>query len=109
MNYVLHPSAEAEHLESMAYHESKRPGLGASYLAEFERICVQVCESPQRYPIMVIDNFNIGCTLFPHETDPPLVVNANTIPALTVSFQRFKPVVLQGREGNTCKGDGFTK
>ena len=45
MNYVFHPSAEAEHLESIAYYESKRPGLGASYLAEFERILVHVCES----------------------------------------------------------------
>lgn len=46
MSYVFHPSAEAEHLESIGYYESKRPGLGASYLAEFEMILVLVCESP---------------------------------------------------------------
>lgn len=51
MSYVFHPAAESEHLESVAYFESKRPGLGASYLVEFEKILGHVCESPQRYPI----------------------------------------------------------
>lgn len=51
MNYVFHPTAEAEHLETVAYFESKRVGLGASYLVEFEKILKYVCESPQRYPI----------------------------------------------------------
>ena len=46
MSYEFHPAAEAEYLESIAYYESKRPRLGASYLAEFERILVHVCESP---------------------------------------------------------------
>ena len=43
MSYVFHPAAEAEHLESVAYFESKRPGLGALYLAEFEKILGRVC------------------------------------------------------------------
>ena len=51
MNYYFHPAAEAEHLETVAYYESKRPGLGASYLAEFENIMTGVCKSPHRYPI----------------------------------------------------------
>jgi len=37
VSYVFHPDAEAEHLESVAYFESKRPGLGTSYLVEFEK------------------------------------------------------------------------
>ena len=36
MSYVFHPAAESEHLQSVAYFESRSPGLGASYLAEFE-------------------------------------------------------------------------
>lgn len=36
MNYEFHPIAEAEHLETVAYYESKRAGLGATYLTEFE-------------------------------------------------------------------------
>ncbi len=49
--YLFHPAAEAEHLESIAYFESKRAGLGASYFAEFEIIMGTVCEAPHRYPI----------------------------------------------------------
>ena len=51
MSYYFHPAAEAEHLESVAYFESKRAGLGASYLAEFERIMGTACEAPHRYPV----------------------------------------------------------
>lgn len=51
MSYGFHPAAEAEHLESVAFFESKRPGLGVSYVAEFERIMWTVCESPPRYPV----------------------------------------------------------
>lgn len=51
MNYVFHPAAEAEHLETVAYYESKKPGLGALYLAEFERVMETVCDAPQRNPI----------------------------------------------------------
>jgi len=51
LNYVFHPAAEAEHLETVAYLESKKAGLGASYLSEFETILAHVCESPQRYPV----------------------------------------------------------
>lgn len=49
MSYYFHPAAEAEHLETVAYYESKKPGLGASYLAEFENIMVPVCKTPHRY------------------------------------------------------------
>ncbi len=51
MNYYFHPAAEAEHLETIAYYESKRPGLGASYLAGFENMMTDICNSPHRYPI----------------------------------------------------------
>jgi hypothetical protein len=51
MSYGFHSAAEAEHLESVAFYESKRPGLGASCLAEFERIMRTVCEAPHRYPV----------------------------------------------------------
>ena len=51
MSYSFHPAAEAEHLESVAYYESKQAGLGASYLAEFERTMSTVCDAPHRYPV----------------------------------------------------------
>ena len=51
MTYRFHPAAEAEHLESVAWYETRRAGLGARYLAEFERTLEQVQENPNRYPI----------------------------------------------------------
>ncbi len=51
MNYQFHPEAATEHLENVAYYEERQPGLGASYLAEFEVVLEQVCEAPGRYPI----------------------------------------------------------
>ena len=51
MIYQFHPEAQAEHLETIVYYETQRPGLGASYLAEFESILELVCEAPTRYPI----------------------------------------------------------
>lgn len=51
MSYFLHPAAEAEYLESIAFYESKKPGLGAAYLSEFERVMASVCAAPYRKPI----------------------------------------------------------
>jgi toxin ParE1/3/4 len=51
VNYQFHPDAEAEHLETVAYYETRQAGLGASYLAEFESALERVCEAPNRYPI----------------------------------------------------------
>ncbi len=51
MSYQFHPEAEAEHLETVTYYETRQAGLGASYLAEFESVLGVVCEAPNRYPI----------------------------------------------------------
>ena len=51
MSFQFHPAAEAEHLEAVAYYESRQAGLGASYLAEFEAAMRQVCAAPGRYPV----------------------------------------------------------
>ncbi len=51
MSYSFHPAAETEHLETIAYYELKRPGLGATYLSEFEQVMRIVCETPHRYPV----------------------------------------------------------
>ena len=51
MSYEFHPAAEAEHLETIAYYESKSPGLGAMYLAGFGQVMKTVCEAPRRYPV----------------------------------------------------------
>ena len=51
MTYRLHPEAEAEHLDTVAYYEARKAGLGARYLSEFEQVLKQVCASPHRYRI----------------------------------------------------------
>lgn len=48
MSYFFHPNAENEHLNSVAYYESKQAGLGASYLTEFELIMKLICDVPDR-------------------------------------------------------------
>ena len=49
MTYGFHPEAEAEHLETIAWYESRSAGLGTRYLVEFERVLSHVCEHPHRY------------------------------------------------------------
>ena len=51
MSYQFHPAAEAEHLETIAYYETQQPGLGESYLSEFESVLERVCEATNRYPM----------------------------------------------------------
>jgi hypothetical protein len=51
LSYFFHPAAEAEHLECVAWFESKSAGLGASYLLEFESVMKTVCDAPHRRPI----------------------------------------------------------
>ena len=49
MTYGFHPAAEAEHLETIAWYESRGAGLGARYLVEFERVLTPVCEHLHRH------------------------------------------------------------
>ena len=53
MSYQVHPEAETEHLETVAYYEDRQPGLGASYLTEFESALEHICEAPHRYPMAI--------------------------------------------------------
>lgn len=51
MSYYFHPGAEAEHFEAIAFFESRQPGLGASYLAEFEELMGNVVQASYHYRI----------------------------------------------------------
>jgi len=51
VSYSFHPDAEAEHLETVAYYESKKPGLGVAYLTEFENIMTTISDAPDRCPV----------------------------------------------------------
>ena len=51
MKYEFHPAAESEHLETVAYYESKVGGLGASYLTEFQAAVNRILQEPAGYQI----------------------------------------------------------
>jgi toxin ParE1/3/4 len=51
MNYCFHPAAEAEHLEQIAFYESRREGLGARYREQFLHVMRRVCEQPALHPV----------------------------------------------------------
>ena len=96
MSYFFHPAAEAEHLESVGYFESRRAGLGASYLAEFERIIGAACEAPDRYPIeKQPDVRRIRMKRFPHTI---LFREASgSVQVLAVAHNRRRPQYWLGR------------
>ena len=96
MSYLFHPAAETEHLESVAFYESKQPGLGAAYLAEFETVMKRVCEGPHRFPIeeepdlrrILMNRFPF--TLLYREKD-------GVVQVLAVAHQRRRPQYWLGR------------
>jgi len=51
VSYRFHPAAASEHLESVAFYESRLAGLGADYLTEFEATMARVCGAPSSCPI----------------------------------------------------------
>lgn len=52
MRIWFHPAAEFEHLDHVAYYESRQAGLGTGYLAEFEGILAAMADGPQRFPLI---------------------------------------------------------
>jgi len=96
MSYSFHPAAEAEFLESVAFYESRQPGLGAAYLAEFESAMKHVCDSPHRYPIeLEPDIRRIHMNRFPF----PVLYRekSGVIQVLAAAHQRRRPQYWLGR------------
>ena len=56
MNYRFHRAALAEHLDQVAFYEGRLPGLGAEYLADFDKVMASVCATPSMYPRALIIN-----------------------------------------------------
>ena len=53
MNHFFNEAARDEHLEHVAYYESCQIGLGARYLLAFDIAMKAICESPERYRIVL--------------------------------------------------------
>ena len=96
MTYQFHPEAESEHLEAIAYYETKRPGLGATYLAEFERLLSRVCDAPHRYSIeRAPDIRRIRFRRFPFTV--LFRESHGTVEVLAVAHHRRRPAYWIGR------------
>lgn len=52
MRYEFHAAARMEHLDHVAYYESRQPGLGGAYLLEFDSAVSKICEAPARSPVV---------------------------------------------------------
>ena len=90
MNYFFHPSAEKEHLESVAFYETKQAGLGSSYLLEFENAMAVVCGHPHRYPIEEQpDVRRVRLSQFPFNI--LFRESGNTVQVLAVAHKRRNP------------------
>ena len=96
MNYEFHPIAEAEHLEIVAYYESKRAGLGVTYLAEFELTMKSICGFPNRFQIVKNPDIRRGkMDKFPFSI--LFRENSGQIQILAIAHQRRRPSYLLGR------------
>ena len=91
MIYQFHQEAESEHLETVAYYETRQVGLGASYLVEFESALDRVCEAPNRYPIARNPDIrHIRLMRFPYTV--LFRESAGTVQVLAVAHHRRRPL-----------------
>ena len=96
MSYYFHPAAEAEHLETVAYYESKRPGLGVTYLAEFEGVMTGICEAPLRYPVEWKSDIRRK-SMRPFPFTVLFRVASDSVQILAVAHHRRRPAYWLGR------------
>jgi toxin ParE1/3/4 len=96
MTYQFHPAAASEHLNSIAFYESRLAGLGADYIAEFEAAMVRVCAMPKSFPLdSPPDIRRIVMQRFPFNV---LYREAgNTVQVLAVAHYRRRPGYWLGR------------
>ena len=52
MKHFFHAAARVEHLDHVAFYESRQPGLGREYLLEVEAGIALILESPQRFRVV---------------------------------------------------------
>lgn len=96
MNYRFHTAAAGEHLDNIAFYESRLPGLGADYLAEFEKVLTHICTAPNFYPVdSDPDIRKAGLKRFPFH----VIYRATQthILVLAVAHQRRRPAYWTGR------------
>lgn len=96
MKYRFHRAAAGEHLDNVAFYESRQPGLGAGYLAEFEAVMAHVCTAPDFYPTIESSSVRkAGLKRFSFH----IIYRAEQaqIDVLAVAHQRRRPAYWAGR------------
>lgn len=96
MIYRFHPVAEAEHLETIQFYESRSTGLGNDYLLEFEQVMGHVVEAPHRHRIERKPNIRkVSLKRFPYG----IVYRTleGYVQVLAVSHKRRRPGYWAGR------------
>ncbi len=89
MTYRFHPGAQKEHLETILFYESRRKGLGAAYLAAFEKMMMYIVESPYRFRIVRKPNIHeISLKNFPYKI---IFRSENDIQVLAVPHKKRSP------------------
>lgn len=90
MSYRFHRAASAEHLDQVAFYESRLPGLGADYLAEFDALMVRVCHSPDTFPqVGQTQICKVGMRRFPFHVI--YMVHDAHVHILAIAHQRRRP------------------
>lgn len=59
-------AARLEYDEAASWYENQRPGLGSEFVAEIETALQQACETPQRFPVMLLDTRCVRLRRFPY-------------------------------------------
>lgn len=96
MKYRFHRAATSEHLDNVAFYESRQPGLGADYLAEFETVMAHICTTPDFYPTVGAPNIHkAGLKRFPFHIIYRTV--QEQVVVLAVAHQRRRPAYWAGR------------
>lgn len=52
MRVSLHPDAEADVAEAIAFYDGRRAGLGSDFLSEFLGTCGRVGDAPEAWPML---------------------------------------------------------
>ena len=96
MSYQFHPAAAGEHLDSIAFYESRLVGLGVDYIGEFEATLVRVCAAPMSFPLdSQPDIHKAGLRRFPFNVLYRVV--GGVVQILAVSHHRRRPGYWLGR------------
>jgi hypothetical protein len=94
--YFFHSEAESEHLENVSYYESRRVGLGARYLQDFDEVMAYVMERPDSFRIeRQPDIRRASLKRFPYKV--VYRVAGTAVQILAVSHARRRPGYWAGR------------